>query len=174
MSRHACHVTWVLPMLSTRAPRLEARYWVSPSLHLEVTRGCRGERGLEIMSRYCGNNALIRRTHSMMTRGRCWALWWPGGRVTWTRVPGSLQGAAILPGDHHHHTAGGDIITPFISFILRLNIAPLLWYLLSGCRSSRSLPLVNYSDVLFTVHTRAGNEPSRRFRKISLLGRSPC
>ena len=35
---------------------LEARYWVRPSLHLEVTRGCRGERGLEIMSRYCGNN----------------------------------------------------------------------------------------------------------------------
>ena len=85
-------------MLSTRAPRLEARYWVRPSLHLEVTRGCRGERGLEIMSRYCGNNAVIRRTHSTMTRGRCWALWWPGGRVTWTRVPGSLQGAAILPG----------------------------------------------------------------------------
>ena len=85
-------------MLSTRAPRLEARYWVRPSLHLEVTRGCRGERGLEIMSRYCGNTAVIRRTHSMMTRGRCWALWWPGGRVTWTRVPGSLQGAAILPG----------------------------------------------------------------------------
>ena len=99
MSRHvmSCHVTWALPMLSTRAPRLEARYWVRPSLHLEVTRGCRGERGLEIMSRYCGNTAVIRRTHSTMTRGRCWGLWWPGGRVTWTRVPGSLQGAAILP-----------------------------------------------------------------------------
>ena len=44
-------VTWVVPMLTTRAPRLEARYWVRPSLHLEVTRGCRGERGLRIMSR---------------------------------------------------------------------------------------------------------------------------
>ena len=107
----------------------------------------------------------------MMTRGRCWGRWSLGGRVTCTsRGPGSLQGAAILPGEPHHRhkasnspqlTAGGDIITPFISYILpRLNIAALLWYLLSGCRSSRSLPLVNYSDVLFTVQTRAGNEAS--------------
>ena len=75
-----------------------------------------------------------------------------------------IAGEIIITTLPHTHTAGGDIITPFISFILRLNIAPLLWYLLSGCRrSSRSLPLINYSDALFTVHTRAGNEPSRRF-----------
>ena len=74
-----------------------------------------------------------------------------------------IAGEIIITTQLHTHTAGGDIITPFISFILRLNIAPLLWYLLSGCRSSRSLPLINYSDVLFTVHTRAGNEPSQRF-----------